>query len=332
VSVTQDTIASEDAFESVGLADVDAEKGIAVGVKLLGLRSRNNRNYDTPGVRKTAIRHLSGSRVYINHPAKATDNRDYHDKFGVVSENVEYREGKGYFGTIYFNPQHAAASQFVWDITHAPKTMGMSVNASIESEKPVKGKDSDVNAIESIRSVDVVTNPATTDGIFEEHIEEEEEMALTLEEIKKHPELIKSILEEHNSEATEQAELIAAKKSAKDLQDRLDAIESERAAEKLTASLTTEFAKIFESVEIAPDLMKEVVECACEMAEPQRKKFAGVMSKMSPMFIQVPDDEEEEETSAAPAKEEVEEKTYSPGRKKPKAGSKLNLLSAMGLK
>jgi len=329
--ILQDTIESEDAFESVVAADIDSEKGIAIGVKLLGLSSRNKRNYDTPGVRKTAIQRLAGSRVYINHPAKAADARDYNDKFGVVGQNVEYREGKGYFGTIYFNPQHRSASQFVWDVTNAPKTMGMSVNAKINASEAKKGEDVDVTAIESIRSVDVVNNPATTDGIFEEHIEEEE-MPLTLEEIKKHPELIKSILEEHKSEATEQAELVAAKKSAKDLQDRLDAVESERTAEKLTNAVTAEFTKIFESVEIEPTLLASVIECACEMAEPQRKKLSGLLSEMSPMFIQIPDeDDEEEETPVAPAKEEVEEKpAYSPGRK-PKAGSKIDLKKIMGL-
>jgi len=52
--MTTELLESESVFSDVTEAMIDREKGIIRGVKLLGLRSKNKRNYDTPGVRKNA--------------------------------------------------------------------------------------------------------------------------------------------------------------------------------------------------------------------------------------------------------------------------------------
>lgn len=305
---------SEDVFADVTEASIDREKGIIRGVKLLGLRSKNKRNYDTPGVRKTAMEALKGAQVFIDHPAVPSQPRSYRDKIGVVGQNVSFLEGKGHFGDIHYNPKHPCAEQFLWDVQNASKSLGMSVNAVVKSGKTDNSGDTVIEEVQSIRSVDIVSKPATTAGMFEH---EEEGTDMDLETLKK------------QNEATE-AELANTKKAHQDLMDKLNAMEAERAAEKLKSEVTVEFTKILEGVELADDVRASIVECACEMQEGTRKKFAGVMSKISPMLIEVPDDgdDDEEET---PAKEEVEEQVKTPAPRKTKqAAGKFDIKSILG--
>lgn len=320
----------EDAFEAIAEDRIDREKGIIRGVKLLGVRSKNRRDYETPGVRESGKKLLSGAAIYIDHPPTATTPRSYRDKFGVVGSVIEHIPGKGHFGDIHFNPKNPVAEQFIWDVLHAPKSFGMSINSSVkyaDNGRRNKAGDQVVESIEMLRSLDVVTRPGTTDGIFEH--EEEEIMDLkTLRE--KHPELVTEILSESNKTVTEQAELDAAKKEAADLKARLDALESEQAAAKLKTDVTEEIGKAFEGVELEGALLTEIVECACEMKAETRKKFAGVLSKLSPMLVEIPDEEDEEEVPVKEEHEEEKKPAYRPGRKP--AAKSYDIFESLGLK
>lgn len=294
----KDAIETEDAFESVD----SKEAGLVKGVKLLGLTSRNRRNYDTPGVRSGAKDLLEGALVYIDHPEpeKADKPRSYRDKFGVV-ENVRYRSGHGHFGDIRFNPEHVCAKQFAWDVSNSPKSLGMSINARFKPGK-TKGNVQDVESLEEVRSVDVVTKPATTRGIFEHETPEEDEVMdlKTLRE--KHPELIKQAVEEESKTATESAELIELRKKAKETQDKLDALEAEQAKTKLRTAVESEFKEVLKDTGLAEDVLKDIFECACSASEETRKQFKGVIGKLSPMLVEVPDEDEmEEEDDETPA-------------------------------
>ncbi len=310
MSKTIDILETEDAFEAITEERIDREKGIIRGVKLLGLRSKNKRSYDTRGVQESAIKLLPNSAIYIDHPKEASSSRSYRDKFGVVGKKVEYRPGEGFFGDIHFNPKNQVAEQFIWDVLYAPNTFGMSINSSVRyanDGRPDKTGDKVVESIDMLRSVDVVTRPGTADGIFES---EEDIMDLkTLRE--KHPELVTELLAQKSKDATEQAELDAAKKEAAELKAKLDALESESAKRKLTEAVTVEITKVLEGVEIEKTILDSIVECACEMGESTRKKFTEVLSKLSPMLVEVPDD-------GNPAEESVKEEeapSYRPRRK-----------------
>ena len=184
-----------------------------------------------------------------------------------------------------------------------------------------------VESIEVLRSVDIVTKPATTAGIFES--EEEEIMDLkTLRD--KHPELVKSILEESQANDATESALALAKKEKDSLQARLDALEAERATEKLQSEVSAEFAKVFEEVTVEDALMKEIVECACEMQESTRKKFSSVMSKISPMLV----DDNSDDTEEAPVKEEEEQAkkpAYRPTQGSKAGYKKGTLLADLGI-
>jgi hypothetical protein len=95
--------------------------------------------------------------------------------------------------------------------------------------------------------------------------------------------------------------------------------------------VSAEFTKVFEGVTIEADLMKEIVECACEMQEGARKKFNSVLSKISPMLI----DDNPDDTEETPVKEEEEQPKKPAYRPTPgtKAGYKKgSLLEELGLK
>lgn len=289
-----------DAFEAIG--GTDAEAGIIRGVKLLGLRSRNKRNYDTPGVRRDAASKFVGTPVFFNHPNDPSSARSYADKFGVV-ESYEYRPGAGHFGDIKVNLKHSLAEQFLYDVTHMPRTLGMSINGRVKQGS--RGADGDVvvEGLDQIRSVDIVTRPATTDGIFEHETESEDEMPLTVEELReKHPEIVEQIAREAASKAADvteqqklQAELAATKQ-------RLEAMEAEQAAVKLRAQVKTQFASVLEG--LSDEDAASVLECACESVN--RDNLLKAMTAVK-SFTPTPEEEDEPALKDEPLVREQEE-------------------------
>jgi hypothetical protein len=144
---------------------VDREAGIIRGVKLLGLASRNGRRYRESAL-EGAVSLYEGAKVNINHPkGHPLSPRDYQDRLGVV-RGVEFRAGEGLFGDLHFNPKHALSEQLVWDAEHAPQNVGMSHNVLARTSR--SGNDTIVEAITKVQSIDLVADPATTSGLYEQ--------------------------------------------------------------------------------------------------------------------------------------------------------------------
>lgn len=351
-------ITEQDAFEGT----VAEEAGLVRGVKLLGLRSKNRRNYDTPGVRKSAGELMRGCRIYIDHPERPDAPRSYRDAFGVV-ESHEFRAGQGHFGDIRFNPEHPLAKQFTWDVKNNPSALGMSINAKIRPGKTDRNGDVVVESLEMVRSIDIVTRPGTAEGIFEadssaDTSEEDAEMDLkTLKE--KHADLLEQALAEKSQNSTAEAEKAALAASLKEAQEQLEAIKAEKEAAKRRADVEKQVGEALEGSAIVADdaLVAEIVECACEMQENAAKKFTGVLakiSKISPMLAET--DEDDEDQDGDPVGESADEDDdgqsggknvsesrsaagYRPSRVpsgagtgRQKAGKKYSLSSVLGLK
>ncbi len=70
------------------------------------------------------------------------------------------------FGDLHFNPKHALSEQLIWDAEHAPQNVGMSHNVLARTSR--SGNDTVVEAITKVRSIDLVADPATTAGLFEQ--------------------------------------------------------------------------------------------------------------------------------------------------------------------
>jgi len=147
-----------------GQVRIDKSRGILYGVKVLGTRSRNGRRYPV-GTLKKAIPLYENAKVNIDHPVEEPDQpRSYLDRIGVLC-NVQLRGEDGLYADFHFNPRHPLVEQLLWDAEHAPSNVGFShnVDAVVRQDK----NEMIVEEIVSVRSVDLVADPATTAGLFE---------------------------------------------------------------------------------------------------------------------------------------------------------------------
>jgi hypothetical protein len=131
-------------------------------VKILGLVSKNGREY-LPAALKKAVAMYEGRAVNVDHTNR-TDHRSYRDRIGVL-RRVRFVENRGLFGDLHYNPQHPLANQLVWDSVHSPENVGLSHSAHGRVVR--RGDKLVVEEIESVNSVDLVADPATTSGLFE---------------------------------------------------------------------------------------------------------------------------------------------------------------------
>jgi len=289
------------------------------GMKLLGLESRNGRTYDTHGVRSTGSDRLTGARVFLNHPAQATDARRYEDQIGSVV-TAKYREGQGHFGDVRFNPKHAVYEQLMWDIRNNPSGLGMSINASL---KVGRQRDSAgrivVEGIHSIRSVDIVTHPATTNGVFEH--EETDVAELTpeqlLEGLKSHPEILEQ-LRQDDAAAAEQTKVQQALEAA---QAELAQIKAEQAAAARLAEVTEQVDTLLKDSPLSglsEKVVEQVIAIPAEHSEPIRLLLESVVAAVGELKLA----RGGEPDSGAPRL----------GNQKRAGGGKLNLRAELGIK
>lgn len=147
-----------------GRSRVDREKKIIYGVKILGKDSVNDREY-TLDARRLAVKQglYEGRAVYTNHPAEPNDPRLIREKFGrLVNVRLYQDEPYGDLEYLENNPD----TELILEVAERmPEQFGLSHNAKGE------GREKDgvflVEEIVEVRSVDVVCEPATTNGFFE---------------------------------------------------------------------------------------------------------------------------------------------------------------------
>lgn len=235
----------------------EESSGLVRGVKLLGLKSANGRDYDTHGVRSTAVEHLTRARVFVNHPRQATDPRRYEDQIGTV-ESARYVAGKGYYGDIRFNPKHRLFQQLSWDIRNNARALGMSINASlrVSRQRDREGR-LVIEGIHSVRSVDLVTHPATTNGVFEH--EETPVAGLTTEELLEQLRNNPDALEQLRAEGESANQLTEVQTALEAAQQEIEALKSEKAAAERLASVTEQVDGLLADTPLR-DLSVQVVE------------------------------------------------------------------------
>lgn len=184
---------------------VDRQASVLRGVKLLGLTSRNRRRYREAALRK-AMHLYEGAKVNVDHPkGDPLGPRAYRDRLGVLRE-VKLRAGDGLYAALHFNPKHPLAGQLVWDAEHSPDNVGLSHNVLTRTSKDSGGVV--VESIDRVQSVDLVADPATTSGLFEQVQNDPSAQtwdALTLEQLALHrPDLYAEIAREHREQIDRQ--------------------------------------------------------------------------------------------------------------------------------
>lgn len=152
---------------------IDPEAGVVYGVKILGEKSRNGHGYPLETRRKAAPLY-EGMPVNIDHVDKTGHSRSATTRFGVVKNPTA--EADGNYAEIHYLKSHPFANQFVEAAQRMPQLLGMSHHA--EGELKAVGGVKVVAEITKVRSVDVVADPATVNGLFED-VEVQEEVQVT---------------------------------------------------------------------------------------------------------------------------------------------------------
>jgi hypothetical protein len=147
---------------------VDRDAGVIRSVKILGRESRNGRAYSDEALAQ-AVTLYEGLCVNIDHPErKSQTERKFAEGFGYL-RNVR-RESDGVYGDLVFLKSHALAEQICEAAERMPHQFGLSHHA--EGYLATEGGQTVVEGFERIFSVDIVRNPATSRGLFEQHDEE----------------------------------------------------------------------------------------------------------------------------------------------------------------
>lgn len=150
-----------------GFDRIDTEAGVIYGVKVLGPKSRNGRVYEDTAIRR-AVPMYEGVTVNLNHQriesgSRAVPDRQIQDRWGVL-RNARYAEGSVY-ADLHYLKNHPMTPQLIEAADRFPDTFGLSHDAAGD-EQVIDGERRVIELFE-IRSVDVVAEPATNNGLFE---------------------------------------------------------------------------------------------------------------------------------------------------------------------
>lgn len=141
---------------------VDRLRGVIRHVKILGLKSRNGQTYSPTAVRN-AVALYANRPVFLGHPerSRAETERSPKELFGWIES--PRAETDGIYGDLHYVKSHKMAAPVAELAERHPAALGLSHNAIV-----TESADGSVyESINRVRSVDLVTNPATTRGIFE---------------------------------------------------------------------------------------------------------------------------------------------------------------------
>lgn len=161
---------TEGVLQHIVAERVDREKGVMLGVRMGGLVSKNKREY-TPGAYKKAIKDglYEGKPCNVNHVKEGEQVSSY-DRFGVW-RNVRWSETPepGPIGDLHYLKTHPLAERAceAAERSDLSGTFGMSHIADACDVSYGKNGKVIIEGIEKVKSVDLVADPATVNGLYE---------------------------------------------------------------------------------------------------------------------------------------------------------------------
>jgi len=149
----------------VSAGAIDREAGVIRDVKILGRTSANNRRYTESAI-QGAVKLYEGVSVNVDHPSFKNLEADR-----TVADRLGWLQGvkatpDGLRGDMHFLKSHPIAGQICEAAERRPELLGLSHNAVGRFERQ-KGGGLIIEEILRVRSVDLVSDPATTNGLFE---------------------------------------------------------------------------------------------------------------------------------------------------------------------
>lgn len=148
----------------IDLSRIDRENGVIRGVRIIGRISKNGREYSAEALRQ-ARNLYEGVRVNIDHQprSRAGDDTPSSSRFGWLA-NVRERDG-GLIGDLHILKSHPMAAVVFEAAERNSSLFGLSHHAEGRTRR--EGGKTIVEEILAVRSVDLVSDPATTSGLFE---------------------------------------------------------------------------------------------------------------------------------------------------------------------
>jgi len=152
----------EEAFSEA--PKVDRAAKIIRNVKILGKQSKNNREYSDRALNEAAALY-DGAPVNVDHPKRSTPDaeRGMAEGIGVIRDPKV--QADGVYGDLHYLDKHPLTEMTLERAERFPRTFGLSHNADGKVAN-FRGK-TIVESVTRVRSVDLVSRPATNQGIFE---------------------------------------------------------------------------------------------------------------------------------------------------------------------
>jgi len=161
-----------------GTYKVDRKNNRINHVKILGVESKNRRRY-SERARASQAKLVEGMAVAMDHNRDdPTRERAFVDQPCVV-RNVSV-ESDGNYGDLHVFPSHPSAKLLYDRAEMAPETFGLSHVAECKVGPPDRDGRIVVEDVEAVATLDLVTRPATTAGLFESEESQDKPMAKTL--------------------------------------------------------------------------------------------------------------------------------------------------------
>lgn len=140
----------------------DITEGVIRNVKILGCESRNKNRYPT-ATREKAVPILENARVNLDHNKKGSAS--INSRFGKLT-NVRNAED-GVYGDLRYLTKHPMAACIVEAAETMPEVLGLSINATGRASTKDKDGYYLVESIDTVSSVDLVSDAATNKSLFE---------------------------------------------------------------------------------------------------------------------------------------------------------------------
>lgn len=148
------------------LQEAVSSGNVVRNVKVLGVRSKNNREYPLE-VMERALPMYDGVIVNLDHPSHDKP-RSVKDVFGKIVNPRMTREG--IVGDLVYNSDHEYAPAFEWFAKNQPESVGLSHEAIAKTRMDYKTGTEIVEQIVELDAVSLVANPATNPkGLFESY-------------------------------------------------------------------------------------------------------------------------------------------------------------------
>jgi len=269
-------------FEGLGEARVERGERLIKNVTLCGKNSKNGRIYSEQAL-NDAVRLYEHAPFYFDHPTEAQlrERKGARSVLDLAGEILNPRRvGDQVKGDLHILEREPTSSLAFALAEQMPHRAGMSHRGRGTVRPGAPGKADVVESLAEVFAVELVTDPATTTGLFES-ITQGDDMdfkALTVAALKKErPDLIEALIKADHPEA---ADAMALRRQVKALQEQLDDRDATQAERDRAALIAKKLAEaklpdVLVTEQFRAQLKEAPSDAAVSALIAERKMIAG---------------------------------------------------------